>query len=1046
MLTGAGWDRSRAAAFGEIGGQERLGGRLRADSRQSPLRMSGVYLRLRSAVFLSMGLCLFAVGVQAQGATHEFNVPAQSAVTGIPEFARQAGIQILVAESLVRGKDTAPVVGTYTVAQGLKMLLAGTALVPVAQDERTLTLALRGATGETDPQSPPGARPPDPQPRSSLQLAQAAPGPNQGSASVETSDDRGYDKKKRSEVLQEVVVTGSHLQLTNELGPQAVTSYSSDQIQQSGQTNIADFFDTLPAVSVSNPETGSINHALGGTTIQLRGLPVGTTLVLIDGHRVEASGGQVGTFFDLNNIPLAAVDRIDVLSDGASAIYGSDAIAGVVNVILKRDLDRFEVSTKYGVADDVHESDSALAWGSSWDRAHLSVVGSYQSRSSLSSANRALTATNDYSSYGGPNNNLPACNPGNVFSVDGNNLPGLSAPYAAVPPGFKGTPSIAEFAATQGTLNQCPLFGAVTSLIPATQRAAVLVTGDYQVTSSASLFADLLYAHITEHFEAYPAFLFGTPGAGNQAFTVGPANPYNPFGTTVGIGYRFPGINITTDPDTDFIRPLLGLRGTIGRSWSWELSFLQSQDWTAVYSGNYVPDNAAIQNALNSSDPSTALNPFVDGAPASSTLVQSFFQTGLLKFGGRNQDLNGIVRGPILSLPAGDVQAALGFEYSRDRIYSNVLLDPYTAAGTQRNWDRRTSAEFAEFRVPILAASETRASGGQGTRETLAVTAAVRRDDYSDFGSTTNPQLGLQWRPVQTLLVRASYADAFKAPTLYDLYNAQQTFPSLITDPRTGQPVTVPVTIGGNPSLKPQKGEDASLAIVYSSETISGLKASVTDWRVKETNTIQGVFAQYLVDNESDFPGRVTRDPVTGAITFIDDTSVNFGSLNVAGIDYHIAYSRPTPGGEWTGSLTVAQIYRYLAELVPGGPALERVAIADDSTDWAPRWKGTASVEWKRSTFSANVTGRYVGRYQDYDTTRELGNFWLCDAHFRMELGEHVVSGSPALKGVYVELGGVNLFNRLPQYSNYQGSFIGYDPSQGDIRGRFLYAQLGVKL
>ena len=124
---------------------------------------------------------------------------------------------------------------------------------------------------------------------------------------------------------------------------------------------------------------------------------------------------------------------------------------------------------------------------------------------------------------------------------------------------------------------------------------------------------------------------------------------------------------------------------------------------------------------------------------------------------------------------------------------------------------------------------------------------------------------------------------------------------------------------------------------------------------------------------------------------------------------------------------------------------MEALSQAQDSNSWAPRWKGSAALGWKRGPVSASVDGRYVGRYQDYDSTRTIGNFWFCDANIRLRLGEAIGSSEKYLKESYVEFGGVNIFNTLPQYSNYVFGNVGYDPAQGDILGRFLYVQLGVK-
>src|SRR5437773_411001 len=387
------------------------------------------YRSTTSGLILSV-LLAFA-GIQpARAQTKDFNVTAQSATTGIPEFARQAGIQILVSEPLVRGKRIAAVTGLHSVDDALAILLKGTGLVATSKDGATYTVA---------------AEAPAPISRNSTGAAgalAASPASAQDVPAGESSSTPSQTEKAKV-FLEEVVVTGSRIPLTATEGSQDVKVYAREQIDQSGQTTVADFLNTLPDVSISTNEN-AFQTFEGSTTVQLHGLPLGTTLLLINGRRVQTSGGTFGTFFDLNNIPLVAVDRIEVVSEGSSAIYGSDAIAGVVNVILRKSFDGFEASGKYSFANGIPEWDSGLAWGAHWDKGSLSIVSSFQNRGELDGSGRAPTRNQDYRAFGGIDARSKNCNPGNVYTVDGSNLPGVGAPFAGVPAGFTGTPTQQE--------------------------------------------------------------------------------------------------------------------------------------------------------------------------------------------------------------------------------------------------------------------------------------------------------------------------------------------------------------------------------------------------------------------------------------------------------------------------------------------------------------------------------------------------------------------------------------------------------------------------
>jgi iron complex outermembrane recepter protein len=380
----------------------------------------------------------------------------------------------------------------------------------------------------------------------------------------------------------------------------------------------------------------------------------------------------------------------------------------------------------------------------------------------------------------------------------------------------------------------------------------------------------------------------------------------------------------------------------------------------------------------------------------------------------------------------------IGGEYDRSSVSSDLVNDPNFPPNTTTSFHRDEYAVFGEGQIPLIA------SQVNPTRTTLSLSLAGRFDHYSDFGRTTNPQYGIVWRPSDTLLFRGAYATSFKAPSLADLYAAQFTFPdTVVVDPATGKTVVVPSTSGGNPLLRPQEGDSRSLGIVYASQAVPDFRLSVTLWSVRLRDAIQSPQVQLIVDNESSFPGRVLRDP-SGQITEVIATNLNFGSIDVGGLDYQFNYRYKTPFGDFSPYLNATQTYRYQAALVPGGTPVDGLNIAQDSTAWSPRWKGTIGTRWNLGSYSANFDGRYVSRYQDYDSTREIGNFWICDANFRFLVGQQIAPNRHVLNGMYVEIGAVNIFNRLPQFSNYGLGLLGYDAAQADIRGRFLFGKVGM--
>jgi iron complex outermembrane receptor protein len=1003
-----------------------------------------------ASVSLTLLLLSTAYARAAEAAPQPFDIRPQSLAAALSEFARQSHEELLFAPEVVAQKGTRGVRGTMEPLAALKILLkdsglsysttpAGAILVGSAGSTNVagIASATTSAAGQSDDSSA----------RSSLQLAQATPGQTEGGTSVEQPKEKTEKEKseerRKLEQLEEVVVTGSRIPTAAGQQVVPVHSYTREDIEQSGQTTVADFLNTLPDVSTSIDESGGLTGGFPGvTTVQLHGLPTGTTLVLINGRRVE-----VDTFgiFDLNSIPAAAVERIEVLPVGASSIYGADTLGGAVNIITRKDFTGFEASANLGHADDLNDDSANLAWGKSWERASISLIGTYQTTGELLGSQREPTSTTSFP----PNASFllnEDCSPGNVYSLTGQDLPGISSPQAGIPTGISGTPSTQQFAATAGKLNKCNSFSRDT-LIPSTRREGVLASAHYHVSEAVDLFTEVIFSH--ERLQAQEGDLIDVGQFGSMG-TLGANNPYNPFGESVGVSFASPSLPSVADESGSLIRPLVGLRGTVFSDWHYEATAYLSHD---RFQADFPSvDSAAVQAALTSSDPATALNPFTTGAPGTPQFLQSLISSELQTqylFIDQIVDGQGVLRGPLLHLPAGPLETVVGAEYSRQTEYE-------TSPGSVLNLARNAYAVFTEARAPLLADRE-----GEGDR--LALSLAGRYDHTSDYGGKVTWQSGLLWRPIDTLAFSGSYGVSYQAPQLVQTSIAGGQFNFDVgqfggaTDPfRGGQSVlgTTPVLYGANPELKPQTGNAYTLAIVYSSQALRGLRASLTWLDINISNYIGQQNLETLVDNPSLFPGAVIRGPATvqdqqqgflGPITQINDLYYNFGDLHVAGFDADMSYAIDTGIGVVTPSLALANIYKWQSALAPGAPLLSYVSQAGGNPGWAPRWKGTTALNWKHGPVSANLAARYVGPYKDYQyfvpNTNELGNFWVFDLNIRLDMGWPRASGN-AGASTFVAIGAVNLTDKTPPFSYNDPA---YDNTQYDIRGRFIYARLGIK-
>lgn len=966
------------------------------------------------------------------------NVPAEPLAQALEDLASQADLNVYYRRAAVAGLEARPLQGDLTTKAAFARLLAGTRLAAVYVDEDTVRVvskiearrirnekASRAGAAGAAAHSGARTRRKDPAKRNQ------STGPQRNAG---TGNSGGGKSQKKA--LQEVVVTGSRLPTTSKYGPQEVRIYDRKRIEDSGQNSVAEFLSTLPSVSVTSP---AFNHGFA-STVRLRGLPVGTTLVLLNGRRVEGSGSQGGSYFDLNNIPLAAVQKIEVDENGSSAVYGSDAIAGVVNIILKKNFSGFAAHAKYGWAKDVRTVRASVAVGKQWHRGGFSVIGSYGSDGGLLNSARLLSASNDYRRFGGPDNNYPICSPGNVFSVSGAPLPGApagsTATYAAVTgSATAGRPGFSQF--TYGSLNECSVIAGF-SLLPSIHRAAALVQGHFLIAPTVTLFSELLYTHVSEIGRGGYATLFGLPFF--QQYTVSASNPYNPFGTTVGVAEQLHDVPVYEAFGTNFFQPLVGAKGTLARRWHWQLSMWQSTDWTDVLLAHQLDNQTAIQDALNSSNPATALNPFVNGPIGPAGVLQGLFANGRQKAMSRERSAEGFIRGPVLRLPAGTARAVIGADYYRSTLYVNDINDGVDPPNTHQEFHRRDYAVFAETRIPVLGRL-----GKALSHNLLSLTISGRHDQYNDFGGATTGQFGVELRPFQGLVVRGTYADAFKAPSLIQLYSSEVEAPNIIADPVTGKAGLVPVLTGGNPHLRPLDGRSHTIGAVYRSRLMPGLSLAATQWQIVEKNAIQQVNPQLIVDYATSFPGRVVRNGA-GALVEVIDTQVNFGSIDVAGVDYQLDYRRRLGRNRVSFGASATEIYHYRQALLPGSPAIEAVSKAEDDGDWAPRWKGTLDLNWSRGALSAFLQGRYTGSYQDYDSSVRIGHFWTLDASFRWRIGEWLrLKGGPGRR-TYVQAGGTNLLNVAPQFSNYGFDLVGYDAAQASVVGRSLYVDVGLTL
>lgn len=931
--------------------------------------------------------CALVLGSEAWAQTREFSIGAGELKAALDAYARQSGQQIIYRVEDVRGRQSPGVHGALERDAALDRLLAGTGL-EVRRDSSGAIAVVRSPT-----------RPP----------AEAAPEPE-------------------AVPLAELVVTGTRLP-GGKQDSTPVNSYSTEVVARSGQTTLAAFLSTLPEVSVVS--ASPITNFGGQATVRLRGLPAGTTLVLLDGRRLASSGvGAATAVVDLNAFAPDLLERVDIVPTGSSAIYGSDAIGGVINLVTRKRFSGAGGAVSRSFADDYEESRVAVAVGQEFSRGSLSLVATYREQDSLQLSDRALTADSDFRRFahlGGTDQRQQWCDPGTVFAASGL-LNGVGTASAGIPTGAQARPALADFAQSAGRPNLCDYYPA-SVIIPRSRGVSGLVSGEFKVADQITLYADLLYAK----YDTDGRFL----GVDVNRLSTPAANAFNPFGQAVLVSTLIPVLN-GTDAESEVSRPLLGARGSWGANWSWDAAVWRSTTRDDV--SQVIRNNAALASALGSSDPATALNVF---RPAlnSKALLDSIFTRQTNLYRARQTGADAVLRGRLLELPGGPLAVALGWEGGRERIDRTLLGSgsPVSTAGR-----RETYSMFVEARAPLL-------PGDGRAGHMLQVNLAARHDHYSDFGSTTTPQVAIEYRPLSRLSLRAAYSEAFKAPTLIQLFAGRTTVTAPLRDPKLGVSVPITITNGGNPALQPETGEASTFTATWRDPERSNLRLSATYFVVQQQSRIVTPIVTAILNNEEMFPGRVTRGaPAPGAsigpVTSVDNTNLNFGGLKLSGLDVSASFDVRLGPGVLSPHVALTRTLKYTSQITPGAPYVDRLSRAASSDVWAPRYKANAGLTWAQDSFVLSARGRYVGRYLDYQTpsnSNELGDYWTFDASAEGRLSALPLIGDVAPEGVYARIAVSNLFDRGPKYSNYGSGIWGFDPSVDDILGRTVTLSVG---
>ena len=785
----------------------------------------------------------------------------------------------------------------------------------------------------------------------------------------------------------EVIVTGSNIPTSEEVGPNPVDTYRKEDITRLGVRSATDLIQKLPAAAGAaiNENTSPTFFGDGRVEINLRGLLAKETLVLQDGRRL-APVGFAGDTVDLNTIPLGLIDHIDVLKDGASAIYGADAVAGVFNVWLIHKFRGLELYTSYGntnlgFANDAGEERGYLLAGTGDDKTDIVVYAEFYNRAAIFSRDADISSNADFTRFGGLDNRSGAF-AGHVGPAGDSFVyqPGLNGgALTPTPHAFPKVASDPQYV-PQDSLpreQQRFNFAALTPAVPAVDREYLYSSLDRKICDQyLELFTGFKYARtFWDGAQAPVQFTpdvwtdvthpvgFTDPGFG---FSVPIQNPFNPFtvadytsprgpqtqstaappGTqfTTGVRYRALEAGPRTDKITtnnyEFTGGLKGNLGEFGdyfKTWNWETGFRYSEDSRVERDGGIVDTNA-LRQALLDTNPATAFNPFGLNQNSPAVLDKIFVTTHHL--GTTSLTLEDLkLYGDLFNLPAGPVSFAVGGEHRTERasdqpdslISSGHTLGGVTFASTKASRD--VWSIYWELRVPV-----TSPAWNLPGLYSLELDYQERFDDFSDFGGTERPKFSVRWQPIDSALtIRATYSEAYHAPTLSDLFRGGHVDNAVVTDPRS--PATSPIVgtgLSGNPNLQPETAYEWTYGAIVTPgkwwSPLQGLTLQADFYHIDLRAVTAILDPQFLVNHEDQFPGQVIRGPSTGPddpfgpIVFLLLPEQNLGRIIEEGWDYELVYSFESSRlghGDWgtlTATLNGTYIDRVALQAVVGGP------------------------------------------------------------------------------------------------------------------------------
>lgn len=807
--------------------------------------------------------------------------------------------------------------------------------------------------------------------------------------------------------LEEVQVTGSRIKRQDLEGVGPVTVFDAQDIAATGVTSTETLLQRFSAsAGFAGNQTNSYwtGNGYGTAQVNLRGLGINRTLVLLNGRRIVNGGTGANSAVDLNMIPTSIIERIEVLKDGASALYGADAVAGVVNIITRRNFDGLKIDAKAGQTSegDGEEIAGDLTLGVNGERGSLIASMSYTETKAVNMADRAscalagaddgtLECSGSSSTSGGRATFLTGPNTGqrinfnNDAAGDGN----LYEPYS-------------------GARHNIPYFQWLNAVSPI-QKTTFTMFGNLEVAENARFFSEMIYSHRESDQIATPGTLldYYESGVGRTSFVIPASHPTNPTGQDIRLDRKRlveAGVREFFQ-ETDTWRVVAGFEGTFTPQWSWEVAYNKGRNTGIDGSTNVANLDRVYQTVFACDNVSVPCADYLGNGDVSQQVLDYILYTQRDSGGNEQESVTANLTGTLLDLPAGPLGFAAGVERREESGWRNP--DPLIVAGIA-NTNQQDPIEgryqvdeiYTEVVVPILR--------GLAGVEHLELSLAGRYSDYDLFGNDTNYKIGLLWQIVDGFKLRATRSTAFRIPNIPELFGGVAEGNLTTTDPcsewsqrsasdpifqscqAAGVPLnylqlgnTILTTVGGNADLQPEDADTFTVGAVWEPSFVSGLSLTLDYWEIEIADSIQQIpgseklsicYETGNLNHPFCSPEHHTRDALTGEVNFLSAQPSNVGAETASGIDLGAVYATQIRGLKADLNWNISYLDEYKVTPFKGAEPIEYAGMITGGNGSYTHWRSDASATVGSDRWSGTWGIQYIGQADDINADTGPGS------------------------------------------------------------------------